>query len=63
MEDRLREFELYVFSKGLKLKDVTEDLVNEFFTDLFYDVEDEDDLEELNEFEDLVRKNYLEESE
>ena len=61
MEDKLKEFELYVFSKGLKLKDVTEDLVNEYCTDIFYDVEDEEDLEILNEFEAYVRTIYLKE--
>lgn len=63
MDDALKEFELYVYSKGLKLDEVTEAVVNEYCSDIFYDVEDEEDLERLNEIEDLIRKNYLKESE
>ena len=62
MEDRLKEFELYVFSKGIKLDEINEDIVNEYCTDIFYDAEDEEQLEELNEIEDLIRKTYLKES-
>lgn len=63
MEDRLKEFELYIFSKGIKLDEINEGIVNEYCTDIFYDVEDEEQLEELNEIEDLIRKTYLKESE
>lgn len=59
MDDILKEFELYVFSKDLKLDEITEDVINEYCTDIFYKVEDEEALEKLNEAEKVLREMYL----
>lgn len=61
MDYILEEFEMYVFSKGLKLEEITEDIINEYCTDIFYDVESEEDLEKLNKIESEIRK-YLEDN-
>ena len=57
--DRIEDFELFVTSKGLKLSEVDEQIINDYCTDVFYDVEDEDDLNELNAVEEQLRKQYL----
>lgn len=55
----IEDFEMFVASKGLKLSEVNEQLINEYCTDIFYDVEDEEDIDKLNELEDEIRKQYL----
>ena len=41
-----------------QLQEVTEDDVNEFITDKFYDLEREDEVDELNNIEDAIRTVY-----
>ena len=55
----IEDFEMFVASKGLKLSEVNEQIINEYCTDIFYDVEDEEDIDKLNELEDEIRKQYL----
>lgn len=63
MEDIIRYFELYLFDKNIKIKDVDENVINEYCSELFYDLEDEEDLDRLNQIEEVIRKYYLKESE
>ena len=55
----MEDFEMYVISKGLKLTDVDEVIINEYCSELFYDLEDEDDLNKLNALEQEIRNKYL----
>lgn len=55
----IEDFEMFVASKGLKLSEVNEQIINEYCTDIFYCVEDEEDIDKLNELEDEIRKQYL----
>ena len=56
----LRDFRLFLMDKyGDELyKDVTDDDVNEYFTGMFYDIWDNDDLESANAAEDIIRAEY-----
>ena len=55
-----RDFRLFLMDKyGDELyKDVTNDDINEYFTGMFYDIEDEDDLDASNEAEKIIRNEY-----
>lgn len=55
----IEDFEIYVISKGLKLTDVNERIINEFCTEIFYDIEDEEDINKLNALEEEIRNKYL----
>lgn len=55
----VEDFETFVTSKGLKLSEVDEQIINDYCTDIFYDVEDEEDINKLNEIEEQLRKMYL----
>ena len=55
----LKDFEMYVHSIGLKLNEVDENVINDYCTGLFYEAVDYDELEELNELEEELRKIYL----
>lgn len=59
-ETVLKDFRLFLMDKyGDELyKDVTEDDVNEYFTGMFYDIWDNDDLESANAAEDIIRAEY-----
>ena len=57
--EALKDFEMYVHSIGLKISEVDENVINDYCTGLFYDALDEDDIEELNEIEEELRKIYL----
>ena len=59
-ETVLRDFRLFLMDKyGDELyKDVTDDDVNEYFTGMFYDIWDNDDLESANAAEDIIRAEY-----
>lgn len=50
------EFEQYL--KDNNIEEVTNRVINDYFSDLFYDIEDEDDLEDVNVAEDIIRKKY-----
>lgn len=63
MEDIIKDFELYLFGENIKIKDVDENVINNYCSELFYDLEDEEDLDRLNQIEDVIRKYYLKESE
>ena len=56
----LKDFRLFLMDKyGDELyKDVTDDDVNEYFTGMFYDIWDNDDLESANAAEDIIRAEY-----
>lgn len=55
-----RDFSLFLMDKyGDELySDVTEDDVNEYFTGMFYDIWDNDDLDAANEAEKIIRNKY-----
>lgn len=55
-----RDFRLFLMDKyGDELyKDVTEDDINEYFTRMFYDIWDNDDLDSANAAEDIIRAEY-----
>lgn len=55
-----RDFRLFLMDKyGDELyKDVTEDDINEYFTGMFYDIWDNDDLDSANAAEDIIRAEY-----
>ena len=59
-ETVLRDFRLFLMDKyGDELyKDVTDEDVNEYFTGMFYDIWDNDDLESANAAEDIIRAEY-----
>ena len=63
MEGIIKDFELYLFEENIKIKDVDENVINNYCSELFYDLEDEEDLDRLNQIEDVIRKYYLKESE
>lgn len=46
------------FKKQFEGVEITKDLKNEFFTNLFYDLEDEQDLEAMNEAEKEIERIY-----
>lgn len=56
----LRDFRLFLMDKynDELYKDVTEDDVNEYFTGMFYDIIDSDDLDSANAAEDIIRAEY-----
>ena len=56
----LRDFRLFLMDKYNDefYKDVTEDDVNEYFTGMFYDIVDSDDLDSANAAEDIIRAEY-----
>ena len=56
----LRDFRLFLMDKyGDELyKDVTDEDVNEYFTGMFYDIWDNDDLDSANAAEDIIRAEY-----
>ena len=55
-----RDFKLFLMDKyGDELyRDVDNDDINEYFTGMFYDIEDEDDLDAANEAEKIIRNEY-----
>ena len=55
-----RDFKLFLLDKydDENYKDVSEDDVNEYFTGMFYDIQDENDLEDANNAEAIIRKEY-----
>ena len=58
-EDIKRNFEKYKIDNNFKEKDIDEDIINMFFSDVFVDtVEDEDTLEAINIAEKDIRKKY-----
>lgn len=59
-EEVLRDFRLFLMDKyGDELyKDVTDEDVNEYFTGMFYDIWDNDDLDSANAAEDIIRTEY-----
>ena len=52
-----RDFSNYL--KNNNIENVSEDVINDYFTDLFYELEDEYDLEEINKAESFIRNKYL----
>ena len=63
----LRDFQLFMEDKyniatkrdlARVLEQVSEEDINEYFTDMFYDIFDEDDLESANEAEKIIRDKY-----
>ena len=59
-ETVLRDFRLFLIDKyGDELyKDITDEDVNEYFTGMFYDIWDNDDLDSANAAEDIIRTEY-----
>ena len=59
-ETVLRDFRLFLMDKyGDEFyKDVTDEDVNEYFTGMFYDIWDNDDLDSANAAEDIIRTEY-----
>lgn len=59
-ETVLRDFRLFLMDKyGDEFyKDVTDEDVNEYFTGMFYDIWDNDDLDSANVAEDIIRTEY-----
>lgn len=59
-ETVLRDFRLFLMDKyGDELyKDITDEDVNEYFTGMFYDIWDNDDLDSANAAEDIIRTEY-----
>ena len=59
MEEKvLKDFRTYLEDNGYSEDEVDDDLINEYCTDLFYDLEDEEDLDNLNETEEIIRDHY-----
>ena len=54
----LKDFRTYLEDNGYSEDEVDDDLINEYCTDLFYDLEDEEDLDNLNETEEIIRDHY-----
>lgn len=54
-EDIIKNFQ-DKYGKDAALYD--EETINIFFTDLFYDIDDEDDLNEINKAEDYIRNLF-----
>lgn len=63
----LRDFQLFMEDKyniatkrdlARALENVTEEDINEYFTDMFYEIFDEDDLESANAAEKIIRDRY-----
>lgn len=52
-EEIIKDFKAYL--EANKQEDL-EEVVNDFFSNLFYDLEDENDLNEVNEAEATIRK-------
>lgn len=57
-EKVLKDFRTYLEDNGYSEDEVDDDLINEYCTDLFYDLEDEEDLDNLNETEEIIRDHY-----
>ena len=59
-ETVLRDFRLYLLDKydDELYSDVTNDDINEYFTGMFYDIWDNDDLDSANEAEKIIRNKY-----
>lgn len=57
----LRDFRLFLMDKydDELYKDVSEDDVNEYFTGMFYDIWDNEDLDSANKAEEIIRSEYL----
>jgi hypothetical protein len=55
----MEDFEMYIISKGLKLEQIDEQIINDYCSDLFYDLEDSEDLDKLNILEEEIRSKYL----
>ena len=54
-----RDFNLFLDDYNINPNNVTEDDINDYFSGLFYEIEDSDDLDELNRAEDFIRNKYL----
>lgn len=52
-----KDFKIYLDDNNIK--SVNEDDINDYFTGLFYDIEDEDDIELMNRAEEYLRDKYL----
>lgn len=57
-EEILKDFKTYLEDNGYSEKDVDGQIINEYCTDLFYDLEDEEGLDNLNETEEVIRNHY-----
>lgn len=57
-EKVLKDFRTYLEDNGYSEDEVDDDLINEYCTNLFYDLEDEEDLDNLNETEEIIRDHY-----
>ena len=55
----LEDFEMFVISKGLKIEEVDENIINEYFTGWFYAIDNEEDMNAMNDLEDKIRMIYL----
>lgn len=54
-EKIIKQFKDYLEEHKKDTEDL-ETIVNDFFSDIFYEMQDEDDLNEVNEAEDEIRK-------
>lgn len=54
-----RDFNLFLDDYNINPNDVTEDDINDYFSGLFYEIENSDDLDEINRAEDFIRNKYL----
>lgn len=52
-----KDFKTYLEDNNIK--SVNEEDINDYFTGLFYEIEDEDDIELMNKAEDYIRDKYL----
>lgn len=56
-DDIVEGFEQYIKERGVSTECI-EDAINDYFTDLFYDIEDENDLDTINNAEHTIRAKY-----
>lgn len=54
-----KDFNLFLNDYDISPDNVTEEDVNNYFTGLFYEIEDDEDLDEINRAEDFIRNKYL----
>lgn len=56
-EDIIKQFKEYLeANKGIKDK---ETIINNFFSNIFYEMQDEEDLDQVNEAEEEIRKELI----
>lgn len=54
----LDDFRTYLQDEKIPENEVDEDIINDYFTGFFYDIETEEDMNDLNDAEEIIRKHY-----